>query len=324
MKEKKTQIGTTTMQNNLFKRIWAWYKARRAKAKEKKKKPQTLGETIISWTKTIVGALIIVMFINGFLVASFVVPTGSMENTVMTGDFLFVNKFIYGPTTPQIIPFLNIPLPYIKFPGPKTPERGDVIVFVYPGDRDEVKAREFQYYLKRCVAIAGDTLQIINKKLFVNGIEYPLAPTGKYDYSEPLSPYNKWETFPPGRGFTRDNYGPIRIPKKGDKIELDPKNWREWEFFIKKEGHDISYDGVNFYIDGEPKRTYIVERDYCFALGDNRDHSSDSRYWGFVPYENVVGAPLIIYMSWDTNIPLYNIVEKIKSIRFGRIGTTIH
>ncbi|MFN3269653.1 MAG: S26 family signal peptidase, partial [Candidatus Kapaibacteriota bacterium] len=98
-------------------RLWEWYIERRRKAKEKKKKPQTFGETLLSWVKTIVGALIIVMFINGFLVASFVVPTGSMENTVMTGDFLFVNKFIYGPTTPQIIPFFNIPLPYIKFPG---------------------------------------------------------------------------------------------------------------------------------------------------------------------------------------------------------------
>ncbi|QLH53888.1 MAG: Signal peptidase I [Candidatus Kapaibacterium sp.] len=310
-------------EKSILTRFWDWYIERRRKAKEKKKKPQTFGETLLSWVKTIVGALIIVMFINGFLVASFVVPTGSMENTVMTGDFLFVNKFIYGPTTPQIIPFFNIPLPYIKFPGPKTPERGDVIVFVFPGERDEVKPREFQYYLKRCIAIAGDTLQIINKKVYVNGKEYPLPPTGKYDFSEPLSPYNKWETFPPGRGFTRDNYGPIRIPKKGDTIYLDAKNWREWEYFIRKEGHDIFFDGVSILIDGKPTDKYIVERNYCFAMGDNRDHSSDSRYWGFVPYENVVGAPLIVYMSWDTNIPLYNIIDKIKSIRWNRIGITI-
>ncbi|MCX7909041.1 MAG: signal peptidase I [Ignavibacteria bacterium] len=319
MEKKSVEKG----RKNFFQKIWFWYKERRKRAKEKKKKPQTFGEAVVSWIKTIVGALIIVMFINGFLVASFVVPTGSMENTVMTGDFLFVNKFIYGPTTPQIIPFLNIPLPYIKFPGPKKPERGDVIVFVFPGERDEVKPREFQYYLKRCIAIAGDTLQIINKKVFVNGKEVPLSPTGKYDYSEPLSPYNKWETFPPGRGFTRDNYGPIVIPKKGDEIYLDGKNWREWEYFIKKEGHDIFFDGVSVLIDGKPTNKYVVERDYCFAMGDNRDHSSDSRYWGFVPYENVVGAPLIVYMSWDTNIPLYNIIEKIKSIRWERIGKII-
>lgn len=308
---------------NLWQKAINWYKLRKRLRLEKKKKPQTFSEVVLSWLKTIVGAIIIVMFINGFLVASFVVPTGSMENTVMTGDFLFVNKFIYGPTTPQIIPFLNIPLPYIKFPGPRTPQRGDVIVFVYPGDRDDVKPREFQYYLKRCLAIAGDTLLIQNKKVFVNGIEFPLPKYGKYDYSEPLSPYNKWETFPSGRGFTRDDYGPIRIPKKGDTIFLSPKNWREWEIFIKREGHDISYDGMKFFIDGNPSNYYIVKRNYCFALGDNRDHSADSRYWGFVPYENVVGTPMIVYMSWDTNIPLYNLIEKIKSIRWSRIGKII-
>lgn len=324
LKEKSNEKTAFSKSNSFFKKFWSWYLAQRRKKKEKKKKPQTFGETVVSWAKTIIGALIIVMFINGFLVASFVVPTGSMENTVMTGDFLFVNKFIYGPTTPQIIPFLNIPLPYIKFPGPKTPGRGDVIVFVFPGDRDAVKPREFQYYLKRCVAVAGDTLQIINKKLFINGKEYPLPATGKYDFSEPLSPYNKWETFPPGKGYTRDDYGPIRIPKKGDTIYLNPANWREWEYFIKKEGHDIFFDGASIYIDGIQTNKYIVERNYCFALGDNRDHSFDSRYWGFVPYDNVVGAPLIIYMSWDTNIPLYNIFEKIKSIRWERIGKTIH
>ncbi len=320
----KENVDKKIVNQNFLANLWAKYKEYRQKQKEKRKQPQTFSETIISWVKTIVGAIIIVMFINGFLVASFVVPTGSMENTVMAGDFLFVNKFIYGPTTPQIIPFLNIPLPYIKFPGPKTPERGDVIVFVFPGERDEVKPREFQYYLKRCVAIAGDTVEIKNKKLFVNGVEYPLPPTGRYDFSEPLSPYNKWETFPPGRGFTRDNYGPLRIPKKGDTIFLNQKNWREWEYFIRKEGHDIFFDGKSFLIDNKPTDRYIVERDYLFALGDNRDHSSDSRYWGFVPYENVVGSPLVVYLSWDPNIPLYNLIEKIKSIRWNRIGKTIH
>lgn len=312
-----------TTRNNFLHRVLSWYNQRKRLRKEKKKKPQSFSEAVLSWVKTIVGAIIIVMFINGFLVASFVVPTGSMENTVMAGDFLFVNKFIYGPTTPQIIPFLNIPLPYIKFPGPRIPQRGDVIVFVYPGDRDDVKPREFQYYLKRCIAIAGDTLLIRNKKVFVNGLESHLPKYGKYDYSEPLSPYNKWETFPPGRSFTRDDYGPIRIPKEGDTIFLSPKNWREWEIFIKREGHDISYDGMKFFIDGNPSKFYIVERNYCFAMGDNRDRSADSRYWGFVPYENVVGTPMIVYMSWDTNIPLYNLIEKIKSIRWNRIGKII-
>ena len=108
------------------------------KIEEPKEKPMTLGETLISWLKTIVSSLLIVMIINGLLIASFVVPTGSMENEVMAGDFLFVNKFLYGGSTPQTIPFFNTPLPYLRLPGLRDPERMDVIVFIYPGDRDQI------------------------------------------------------------------------------------------------------------------------------------------------------------------------------------------
>ena len=157
------------------------------KRKEKKKLQRekynslTLGGKILSFGKTVLGAVIVVMIINGLLVASFVVPTGSMENEVMTGDFLFVNKFIYGPTTPQVIPFVNVELPFIQFPGVKDPEKGDVIVFIYPGARDLIEPREFQYYLKRCVATAGDTIQIINEIVYVNGVEQPLPENQLHD-----------------------------------------------------------------------------------------------------------------------------------------------
>ena len=324
--------------SSMFVKLWQWYKAHRKRVKEKRKKPQTFGETILSWTKTIIGAIIVVMIINGLLIASFVVPTGSMERTVMTGDFLFVNKFIYGPTTPQVIPFLNIPLPFFKFPAPAAPEKGDVIVFIFPGNRDEVESKEFQYYLKRCVAVAGDTLSVINKRLYVNGIEYKLPPYGQYIYSEPLSPYNKWETFPPGRGYTRDNYGPIRIPKKGDYIALNIRNWREWEYFIKKEGHEVHSDGSNVYIDDKIQFGYKVEQDYVFGMGDNRDNSLDSRYWGFIPVESVVGTPLLVYWSWPIKVKDVDemeykndpdqereltIFEKIARVRFNRITKLI-
>jgi len=86
------------------------------KNKKPKKEPETFSEHLLSWTKTILGAIVIVMLINGVAIASFVVPTPSMEKTVMTGDFLFVNKFIYGPSTPQVVPFFNIPLPFLKTP----------------------------------------------------------------------------------------------------------------------------------------------------------------------------------------------------------------
>ncbi|MDX9790209.1 MAG: signal peptidase I [Candidatus Kapaibacterium sp.] len=291
--------------------------------KKEQKKPETPREQLISWVKTILGAIVVVMFINGAAIASFVVPTGSMENTVMTGDFLFVNKFLYGPTTPQLIPFFNIPIPFYKFPGIKEPEKEDVIVFIYPGDRDQVEPTEFVYYLKRCVATAGDVLEISNKKLIVNGKEMELPENGQYDRNQPIYPGDKQRTFPPGLGYTRDNYGPIRIPKKGDVIELTPQNIRQWDVFITREGHEVTSTSSNVYIDNQIVTNYTVARDYCFALGDNRDNSLDSRYWGFVPYDNVVGSPMVVYWSWDTNLPISQLIDKIASIRFGRMGTII-
>lgn len=291
--------------------------------KVEKKKPETTTEKIISWVKTIVWAIVVVMIINGLALASFVVPTGSMENTVMTGDFLFVNKFIYGPTTPQVVPFFNIPLPFYKFPAPKDPEKGDVIVFIFPGYRDEVESMEFQYYLKRCVATAGDTIQIINNVVFINGQKQAFPPHSVVDTNEFEDPTDKFRTFPVGLNYTRNNYGPIRIPKKDDVIKLTQENYRQWATFIAREGHNIDNNGSVILIDGKPVTEYKVERDYCFGMGDNRDHSLDSRYWGFIPYDNVVGTPMIVYWSWDTNLPLSNIIDKITSIRFSRLAKII-
>lgn len=293
------------------------------KKKKEKKKPETFTEGVISWVKTVLGAIVVVMIINGAAVASFVVPTGSMENTVMTGDFLFVNKFLYGPTTPQLIPFLNIPLPFYKFPGFKDPEVGDVIVFIYPGDRDQVKSEEFVYYLKRCVGTAGDIVELKNKQLFINGKSFGLPEHGKYDMNLPIYPGDQFRTFPPGKGYTRDDYGPIRVPKKGDIIDLSIQNIREWDVFISREGHEVTATANEVLIDGKPAKTYTVERDYCFGMGDNRDNSLDSRYWGFIPYDNVIGTPMVVYWSWDPNIPLTKFVDKFSSLRLSRIGNII-
>jgi signal peptidase I len=230
-------------------------------------------------------------------ISNFSVPTGAMENTLMVGDKILVNKFTYGLTTPLIIPILKIPLPYFKFPGFNDPKQGDVIVFIYPGDRDQIEPNELVYYLKRCVATAGDVLEIKNKVLFVNGEESKLPENGKNDYSIPEFPGDKFRTFPPGRNFTRDNYGPLRIPKKGDIIDLNVDNFDEWEIFISRESHKIIKESNNIFIDDKKTSMYIVENNYCFTLGDNRDNSADSRYHGFVPYNKIIGSPMFVYWS---------------------------
>lgn len=279
----------------------------------------TFSESLMSWIKTIVSSLLIVMVINGLLIASFVVPTGSMEDEVMTGDFLFVNKFIFGGSSPQTIPFFNTPLPYFRIPGIREPRKGDVIVFIFPGNRDEIKSPEFQYYLKRCVATAGDTLQVKNKQVFINGVPQPVPPHAKFTHS-----MGGDGIFPKGSDFSRDNWGPMRIPKKGDVIPLNDSTFLAYSTFIQREGHQIDMTGQLINIDGKPATSYTVGRDYCFGMGDNRDNSLDSRYWGFVPVENVVGTPLFVYWSWDPNTPLSNIGEKLSSIRWDRIFHGVH
>ena len=184
------------------------------KKRKERPQPMTWQEHTISWAKTIIGALLIVMVVNGLLIQSFVVPTESMEGEVLAGDFLFVNRFIYGGSTPQTIPFLNIPLPYITFPGLRDPEKGDVIVFIYPGDRDQVEATDFQYYLKRCVAVAGDTLEIRNGYAYTNGVKEAVPKEVQFLKKGGVVPNEQYRTFPRGRGFTHHNWGPMRIPKR--------------------------------------------------------------------------------------------------------------
>jgi signal peptidase I len=106
-------------------------------------------------------------------------------------------------------------------------------------------------------------------------------------------------------------------------IHLNRETIQAWDTFIRREGHTVSVDPSRILIDGKEASEYTVQRDYLFGMGDHRDNSLDSRYWGFIPRENLVGTPLIVYWSWDTEIPIYNIFAKLASVRLGRIGTVI-
>jgi signal peptidase I len=280
--------------------------------------------TFKGWMKEfgiVFGAFLV---LNSFVLASFEVPTGSMENEIMTGDFLLVNKFVFGGTTPKTIPFTNIKVPSFRLPALWNVEKGDVIVFMFPGMRDEVEPEVFAYYLKRCVATAGDTLQVIDRVVYVNGKPLPLPRNMKFNSAivRPVG-YADPRIFPKGTPFNEDNYGPIVIPKKGDVINLSTSNFEQWEIFIRREGHSTRLRNGKVVIDNVEKNSYVVERDYVFGMGDNRDNSLDGRFWGFIPVNAVVGTPLIVYWSWDPDVALFNFANKIATVRWNRFGTLI-
>lgn len=289
-------------------------------SKGKKSKPKEYFDALV-W------AAVVAFLIKLFLFEAYRIPTGSMENTLLVGDFLLVTKFTYGATTPRNIPFTDIRIPYFRLPGLKSPKPGDIVVFDFPGDRDEKQSAEVLNYIKRCVGVPGDSIQVVNKVLYRNGQVFPNPLQSKF--IAPLQPPGiaNNRVFPKGSGWNEDNYGPVRIPKKGDVIKIDSTNFEGWKMFLVKEGaanvvlnpgNELVVDGVKY-----PNGNYIAKRDYLFMMGDNRNNSLDSRFWGFMPMENVVGEAFMIYWSWDANISFANFFKLLGSIRWERIGTLI-
>ena len=188
-------------------------------------------EEAISWAKAIGVAFVIWLFLRAYLVEAFRIPSPSMENTLLVGDFLFVTKLDYGA---------KLPFTHIRLPGLRAPRRGDIIVFQWPPDPS-------QDFIKRCIATGGQTVEVRHKQVSVDGqplVEPYARHTQAGDEPETLSP--------------RDNFAPHRVPA----------------------GH-------------------------LFMMGDNRENSADSRYWGYVPMDLVKGRALFIYFStasqhwWD-------------------------
>lgn len=228
--------------------------------------------TVREWTEFFVTLIIMVFFIRVTTVEAFRIPTGSMENTLLVGDFLLVNKFVYGIRTPDWIgiPFTDIgfSIPSTRLPAPSKVEPGDIVVFKYPLDPT-------LNYIKRCIAGPGQTLEIRERQVYIDGVAMENPPGSQFTSPYPIrAGLGERGIFSPqGSAWNHDNYGPITIPA----------------------GH-------------------------YFMMGDNRDNSADSRYWGFLPEEDIVGKALIIYFSWDKN---QGISKFYKSIRFDRIGDWI-
>jgi signal peptidase I len=283
-------------------------------------------------------ALAIALLIRAVVIYPFRIPTGSMEDTLLVGDFLLANKFVYGVRSPDWIgiPYTKIgfKIPFFRTPGFRKPLKGDVVIFKYPRDIT-------LNYIKRCVATSGDTVLVRNKQLFVNGRVFPNAPKSKFIHNMVYpADFEEYGVYPPGAG-NRDNYGPVRVPVPGDTFRFTESNRSSWserlqimlyedaDIQVRVGGERIrlTVDNQNqwpsaiqklapgdFWINGKPLggAVYTVKNRHFFMMGDNRDNSLDSRYWGFLPERLVVGEALVIYWSWDSDVPLYRLFKKIR------------
>ncbi len=260
--------------------------------------------------------VLIALALRATVVEAYIVPTGSMEKTIMIGDFLIGNKFVYGMRTPDWlgIPYtrLGFDIPWLRFPAFREPRSGDVAIFKFPhGPQDK--------YVKRLVAGPGQTVEIREREILVDGkslyhpehlqfLERGPQPKGLIDPN----------IFPRGNG-NKDNYDRIRVPSRGDT--LSAVRDRKILYYVATviEGKEWHEEGGQVLLDRVPIDYYIVEQDYYFMMGDNRDQSYDSRFWGFVPHDHILGEALFVYFSLD-----FKRFPFITWNRLKRIGTVIH
>ncbi|MDB0006700.1 signal peptidase I [Flavobacteriales bacterium] len=369
------------------------------KKKEKKEKKKEKSE-IKSWFNAILFAVVAATILRTFLIEAYTIPTSSMEKSLLIGDFLFVSKVSYGPRvpmTPIAFPLVHHTLPFTK----KTPaylkwiqlnyyrmkglgdvERNDCVVFNYPADDALFPERPIdkkENYIKRCVGIPGDVIEIKNTDLYVNGepqaitekmrnqFRYFVKTDGTLFSERTLNKYNIYEgqilsrngdyelmlndeslaaikrftyvkkvekividkgvkvnspelIFPEDNfNWNLDNFGPIKIPQAGSQVDISADNVELYRRIIETyENNKLEIIDGEIYINDKLASTYTFKMDYYWMMGDNRHNSLDSRYWGFVPEDHVVGKALFIWMSWDKN------KNGINKIRWNRLFNAIH
>ncbi len=373
------------------------------------RKKNRMYKEVMSWVEAIVFAVVVASLFHIFVFQMYVIPTPSMEKTLLVGDYLYVSKLSYGPKTPNTplamplvhntMPFSQtkksyseaIRLPYKRLSGPKTVKRDDVVVFNFPaGDTVLLEMQNVTYYdvlrdyqtrwgtaegrrrlneeyhvisrpvdkrenyVKRCVALPGDSIRVVASQLYVNGKPqkeipgmqqmYYVATTSPFsqmaldnmgiarsdmmynnttgDYLLPLTAANLEkvrgmknvldteqyeggsgsEIFPNDRNYhwSANDFGPLWIPAKGATVELTLGNLPIYARIIDVyEVNDLEVrDGV-IYINGQPATSYTFKMNYYWMMGDNRQNSADSRFWGFVPEDHVVGKASFVWLSLD-------------------------
>lgn len=350
-------------------------------------------------------AIIVATFVHTYFIQPFTIPTSSLEKTLLVGDFLFVSKFHYGARTPMTavaapmvhdtLPIVHTKsytkwpqLPYFRFPGFQKVERNDIVVFNWPvdtvykffdrsGRRADKPIDKKSNYVKRCVGIAGDEIQIKEGILYVNGqvlqlperakpqFSYKVAIDGKtpinFEYllkelniTDPayqitqdtiifralpdesvarlknvpgitnviriVSHDVEKGIFPHTKNWNVDNLGPIYIPQEGKTVELNAETLPFYKNIITDYEHNkLEVNGNEIRINGKVVTSYTFKQNYYWMMGDNRHNSEDSRYWGYVPEDHIVGKPIFIWMSIDG---INNGLSNWK-IRWDRLFTTV-
>lgn len=353
-------------------------------------------DAVQEWSEAIGFAVIAATLIRWLIMEAYTIPTPSMENSLLVGDFLFVSKFHYGtrtPMTPLQVPlthqkiwFTDIPsytkavqFPQYRLPGISHVKREDVVVFNVPPRRlnegvdypVDLKTN----YIKRCVGIPGDVLEIRNKQVYANGTALKNPPKMRFSYKvvtkEMISEKNmeklgldsddigyvtqpeqtkveymmhldsakivelrqvpyitSVEAFSAQTGrdpdifshskfapWNRDNFGPLTIPKEGMTIPVNDSTLAFYSETILLYEHnaDAKVESGKLFIDGKEQTDYTFKQNYYFMMGDNRHDSLDSRFWGFVPEDHIVGKAFFIWLSLDKNAGFFS---KVRWSRF--------
>lgn len=260
------------------------------------------------------GCVIVTLFVvmQIFFFSSFKIPSNSMEPGLIAGDYVLVNKLIPGARLFNVFAAMRgEQVNIIRLPGIRKIKRNDVIVFnyPYPNSLDKIGMHMMKFYIKRCLGLPGDSLSIINGYYKIHGVSEPVGNIeGQELFSvqnnKMLKDANLYWSFPKDSliNWNVKNFGPLYIPKKGDVIDMDRQSAIVYRKLIEWEtGQILSIEhSENVLLNNSRITSYRFQKDYYFVAGDRIEDSQDSRYWGLLPDELIVGKAVLIWKSMDS------------------------
>lgn len=257
----------------------------------------------IDYLKIILTIFLSAALLRIFVLEVYYIPSASMENTLLSGDFILVSKLSYGLPLNSVLQSnhasTDLHSSFLPFPFSKCINRGDVLVFEL--HEPEMIHSENIVCVKRCIGIPGDTIKIKDNIISING--------RLLTFSKFINP-----------SFFSEN---IIVPKRGDVIQLIPSSVPQWRKLIEGEGHKVDCTNEKVLIDNKIVTSYKVQQNYYFVLGDNIDKSYDSRHWGFVPENQIIGEAILVLWSYDKENITEENERRLPKFRWDRILTII-